>query len=444
MLSFTEFLAESATEGTAIQTREYDIPTHNLAYVTAHITKLNKVAAKLNVRPVTLETVGQPTFKDITLPATADHRDRKVKMEFVKIKLTGEAPKLDGWTFVGKREPLEGTKSVLTKSAPGMEMPAKYMRDTMMTCDHCGRSKNRASTFIVKKGRAHKEVGRMCLKDFLGHNDPGKYADFATSLADLESMLGHQALDYSGYGSGRGAEYTFDTHEVVAVMIRSIKDSGFTSKQASLDRGVNTTAGRVYEHFDTPPLPPKSQYSRAQWLEMHTVKVTDADRHQATEAIKWVKDHPNARRDEFWRNASIMIGSPATGRKAMSYIAAAINMYIKEKGSEQSRKAMSAGITDKYAGEEGEKVTLVGTVVGAFSYNTPFGAKRVITVRTVDNTLVKMFTMSGDAGIKQNDEVQITGSIGKNEVESYDRSPFKGKKMSTMAPRARIRIIKSA
>lgn len=40
--------------------------------------------------------------------------------------------------------------------------------------------------------------------------------------------------------------------------------------------------------------------------------------------------------------------------------------------------------------------------------------------------------------IEKGDTVAISGTIGKHEVETFDKSPYKGNMVTTMAPRARI------
>lgn len=440
MLSFTQFVSETPTSGASdnvIQTHEYEIPVHNLEYLTDKINKLNKTATKLNLKPITIETIGAPFTKKRPNPNDPLGIKPPIVYEVIKIKLTGEAPKLEGWTFVGKREPLEGTEGVLTKSAPGMEIPGKYMGNAALKCDHCARGKRRSSTFIVKKDKVHKEVGRMCLKDFLGHDDPSKFADYATSLADLANIVGEfRDPDYGGMGR---RELRFETAEVVAVAIHRIKDKGFVPRSTDGRGNVFPTATAVYEHFDPPELPPRANYTAKEWHDMHHIPVTDADRQEAKEATKWIHEHPNAQREEFWRNSSMIVNAPSVNQKLMSYIVAAVNQFLKAKGNEGARQTLKSQLSNEYVAPEGTKIDIKATIIGAFAYETAFGTKRVITVRTEKGALIKMFTMSGDSSMKKDDLVNITGTVGKNELESYDRSPFKGMKISTMAPRARIR-----
>ena len=60
-------------------------------------------------------------------------------------------------------------------------------------------------------------------------------------------------------------------------------------------------------------------------------------------------------------------------------------------------------------------------------------------MRTERGNLIKMFTTNLD--VEKDDVVGITGKIGKCEVESFEKSPFKGLYITMLAPRARIQVL---
>jgi hypothetical protein len=103
--------------------------------------------------------------------------------------LTGETPKLPGgWTLVGVIELLEG--NVLLRNVPGETMPVLYRDAARATlCEHCNTKRNRTATFVVRdEAGAHKQVGRQCLADFLGHVDPHALSCWRGIAARLERL----------------------------------------------------------------------------------------------------------------------------------------------------------------------------------------------------------------------------------------------------------------
>jgi hypothetical protein len=437
MLSFAQFVNENIDDGktsTEVQTREFEVPSHNVEYLEKKIEKLNKTAAKLGCSPITL-TKSSPYSKKIKngeYRKDGTYQDPTF-MEHIKVSVNGEAPKLKGWTFVGKREPMEGSDSIMAKSAPGSDLPKEYSDDHGLKCDHCQKRARRNETFVVKNDEGkHMEVGRSCLKDFLGHANPEKYADFAAALYDVESVFSELANpDYEG-GYGR-AVMTFATRSVVAAAIHSIKQRGFVSRQYESE-GKTATSTAVNLHMNPPKKDPQD----------FIMPVTKQDYDDADKAIEWMKAHPKADKEEFWTNISKISSGEHMPLRYSGYVSAGANTYLKELGAVKDKEGMMKTVKNEGLGQEGDKVSVKGTVVSSFSYQNAWGTKHIITVKADSGHLIKMFTSSGDEGVKKDARVEITGKVGKVEPETYDRSPFKGTIMTTMAPRSRIESVLDA
>jgi hypothetical protein len=424
-----------------IETKEYEIPLHNMDLLEKKIEKLNKIAKKLNVKPITINKSEVYSKKVPPKNPDPDHPDYDqdgmpiidTYMDFVKVTLDGETPKLAGWSFVGKREPLEGSASILSKTAPGHKMPMRFADDHDLTCDHCKKKARRVATFVVKKGRKYMEVGRSCLKDFLGHQDPNSYANYAEMLYNLENSLG--GFEDSEYGGGgRRSIPSYDTKSIVAASLHSTREHGFLSNQNAGYSGIST-AMRVNQHFNPPtPIPRGMSYS-----EHFKIHYTKKEEEEAEKIIDWMKNHPKASKEEFWNNISKLAKSETNTLRMTGYLAAGVMMHEKEMGALKAKQSLMSTLKDEYAGNEGDKINVNGTVISVFSYESQGawgGTKFIITAKTDDGKLVKMFTTT--SGIKRDDKVNIKGRVGKTDVETFDRSPFKGKKITTMAPRTRI------
>jgi hypothetical protein len=291
------------------------------------------------------------------------------------------------------------------------------------------------------------EVGRSCLKDFLGHQDPNKYASYAESLYDLMNSIGAlQDVHDRDFDGGRSSRVVrvFDMVEIAAAAVHRIKQHGFVSNQYASDYKPSTSMV-VSDHIDPPPLPMGGRISAQEWHTMHHIPVTPQDKKEAVEAIEWMKNHPKAKSEEFWNNISkIVSAGEHSSRRNIGYITAGVQMYLKEKGESKQREGVMSSLSDSYVGDVGKKIDVTGTVINVFSYMSGGqwgGMKRVITIKTDSGQLIKMFTSSGDDGVAREAKVRVVGKIGSNEVENYDKSPFKGKKMTTMAPRSRVQSL---
>jgi len=437
---------DNPEEPAKIESLEHEIPTHNLEFLEKKIAKLNKTAAKLGCAPIILEK-GEPYQKRMSKVEDPDHigyfmdgsmigvNGVPVYKEFIKVKVKGEAPKLAGWSFVGKREPLEGTKdTIMAKSAPGQKLPKKFMGEHDLTCEHCKKRAYRTATFVVKKGRKYMEVGRSCLKDFLGHNDPNGYANYAEVLCDIDAMMGSMEDEDYG-GGGRSGPSLYETKQIVAAAIHQIKNKGFVSNQYAGERA--STSMVVNQHFNPPrPMPHGMSYEAD-----FKIPYTPEEEAEAVKVIDWLKNHPKATKEEFWNNLSKIASSEAVSLRQTGYLAAGANMHLKETSQVKKTEGMMKTIKDEGFGKPDDKVKIEGTVISSFAYQSQGqwgGTKHIVTVKSDSGHLIKMFTASGDSGVKKDARVTISGKIGKVEKETYDRSPFKGMTLTVMAPRTRI------
>lgn len=108
----------------------YLIPTQNVATLQADIAKLAKKAAKLGCAAPVL-TVGKTVSVKIGETAYGEI----VYAQKIEVSVSGEAPRLNGWSFIGTVESVEG--STVLRSVPGHAIPEQYRNADPCNCDHC-------------------------------------------------------------------------------------------------------------------------------------------------------------------------------------------------------------------------------------------------------------------------------------------------------------------
>lgn len=117
--------------------------------------ELNKKAEKLNL-PEIKYSIGKAFINSA------------VKMAYRKVTINGESPLIDGWMFVAKIEYLE-VGEVVSSPFSAFACPSVY-RNTKPLCEHCNTHKVKRYTFLISNAETGelKNVGKTCLKDFLG------------------------------------------------------------------------------------------------------------------------------------------------------------------------------------------------------------------------------------------------------------------------------------
>ena len=330
--------------------------------------------------------------------------------------------------FVGKLEPHEA--GTIVKSIPGFDLPESYQTADPMHCEHCNTSRRRSATFIVKKNDELVQVGRGCLKDFLGHKSPEQYASYAEYLSDFTGSMG----EYEG-DMGCRIEPSYRTLDILEASIAAVKRDGFVGTSYETDKVP--TKFTVFEFFN-PPMGEARKYHVP-------LVITDADTKDAEATIAYVTEKAKTDKSEFAQNLNKFVSVERNEGKTFGYLAAAAMMFLKEQGALQAKKAMAQGINDDPIGDSGQKVILEVTVIAVHKYQRQSyhyydsGMSQVLTMKTADGKLIKMF--SSNMEVEKDDRVQLNGRLGNQEVEQFDKSPFKGHKMTMMAPRTRISVL---
>lgn len=391
----------------------YLIPTQNVATLQADITKLAKKAAKLGCAAPVL-TIGKTVSVKIGETAYGDI----VYAQKVEVSVTGEAPKLNGWSFIGTVESVEG--STVLRSVPGHAIPEQYRDADPCNCDHCKINRRRNSTFIVQSEAGEfKQVGRSCLRDFLGHANPEHVAAYAQHLVEID-FSDYDEEDAS-YGS---TQLAYGTDAVVAAAIRAIKLFGYRKTDCD-----NNTRDMVSMHLFG-----KNESSR--------LPIEQADRDQAVQAIEWMRKLSGS---EFSLNVAAYAKCDSLPYKAFGYIAAATMMFLKSIDDLRANTAIKQNISNEALGAVGDKISVRATVLTAHKFSRQTyhyhdtGMSQILMLKTDDNKLVKVFTANLD--IKVDDVVIVAGKIKESATETFEKSKFVGYNVTQMGTRTRLTIV---
>jgi hypothetical protein len=435
MQSFKEYITESDEHIKS----EFEVPEHNLEYLQKRVAKLNKTAAKLGLTPIKV-TVGDSFIKEIEKEKKSNSGEVTPAkyVNVYNVKVEGETPKLAGWSFVGKLEPIPGSSEIMAKTAPGAkQLPKRFQHVDHVECEHCKINRYRKESFIVKKGRTYKQIGRSCLKDFLGHEDPKKIADWAEVMYDLEAALSNPNDHDSDYSGGHGF-MAGNTEELIARSLVSIRAKGFQSKQY----GDYPTSVAVIDSFNPPRYPNSTKMSVKEWYESFMIPTTEEDMKQAKEIRAWLIKRAETSNNEFDINTGKLVKGDVVAFKSFGYVCAATNSWLKEVANEHAKKQVKVEVKDEHVGNIGDKHKMTGVVVFKHvysSYGQWASTKAIILVKLETGHLVKMFTTN--TSMEKGDKVELSGKIGRHEVETYDKSPFHNMRLTIMAPGTRIKIL---
>jgi hypothetical protein len=390
--------------------KTYRVPAQNLQFVTDKLAEINKTAAKLGCEPVRVVEVGR------------DYEKRKnaakveYTIEFIIFVLEGTTPKFEGWHLVAVIEMLGEER--LVKVVPGLECPISYRQGTM-GCDHCQCDRRRNSVLVLQhEDGPHVQVGKSCVKDFLGGTNPEGILAWAELFHELDTCCGECQDEGFGGGSRRCPSIT-EYLSTVAVCIRRM---GWVSSKMAQEfgrEGTNTSyiAWRVCVDSN-------DKFIRELIVEKELV-AEERDIELANKTLEWAKALPTDQGDYIY-NLGVACRSGICNFKTIGLIASSISAYQREQDriEELNIKAREPRLNE-YIGEIKERRGFVVTVKQMRGFESDFGVKTLVKMKDADGRTL-IWWASGEAEwLKEGETVEITGTV-------KEHSEYKGWKQTTL------------
>lgn len=316
-----------------------------------------------------------------------------------------DAAKLAGWDFLAVVEPLTGGN--LIRNVPGARVADGELepyRTGDIACDHCAKKRRRAETFVVRSdgsvpgvdagasdrdqpGRPlYRQVGRTCLRDFLG----GKDAASILWLLSIEREIREVGDDD---GEGWGADSTdrsLDMLEFLTWTAASIRIVGWTSKAEADARGTSSTSSRALYLIT-----PQGVGFAGQWNEARRAhQWTEADVARAGAVLSWAKGLPES--SDYERNLKLVASQPRLYSKHAGILASAIPAFDRETGRAIERAARAQGQpgSSEHVGEVGKRSDYELVIERIADVETDYGMLHIHTMRDASGNAVVWKTTS--------------------------------------------------
>ena len=403
----------------------YLIPAENAERFKAKLDKLVKRAKKLEAGAIDYYLA-----KTWTRPHPDPERAEEGELETIEAyTVTGEAPTLNGWQFVATlqhEEAADGKKLTLLRTVGNDVLPVRFRTATPDDCDHCRTHRYRTDTFVVRHAETgeHKQVGRTCLKDFLGHASPHAVAQFATLLALLEESLGADCEE--GYGSG--GERAFELATFLAWTVCAIEHCGWTSRTKAKELGVAATADLVLGRLYAKTKKEREQYG--------IPEPTEVAYKEVAEALAWLEAQDSEGNDYLY-NCQAIAELGVVKERTAGYAASIVSSHRRAKEKVLRRAVLSANGTD-HVGTEGKRGEFWLTLLAVHEVDGYYGTTHIHKFADRDGNAVVWFASNpmvvpGDAaghggGLEWGNERMIKGATYRvkatvKEHGAYDGQP---------------------
>jgi hypothetical protein len=404
--------AEIDTQVQTSGTAEYAIPEANIHALQAKVADLNKRAKRLKVEPVTLTVLRQEVRE-------TRERNRKVKRLYHIVRITGETPRIKGWIFVATLDHASAEDEtgkpvgVVVRTIPGETLPKEF-REYNTTCEHCNTKRIRKETFVLRNagdGRFFR-VGRQCLKDFLGHDNPHAVGRQCEWLASFDEVL--RDAENDGWGGG-GWRDTYELPDYLTFVACQIRTVGWVSGSHAYSYGGRSTASAAFTDYSDSLSPKRVEERRAQ---RDPIMVpTEADAAQAEAAIEWIREVRNsdADLDDYMANLTVVCASDVMHTKNKGIAASLISAHLRHLEREIKRKtSLNLAKTSEFQGTVNQRQEWTLRVLGSNTFQGSYGPTTI--VRLTDGTNAFTWYASGGIDLDTGATYHCKATVKKHEV----------------------------
>lgn len=430
------------TSEMSILEKSYQIPLENMEELTSRLSKLNKRAAKLNCPPIKMMITGEETikpdlskiictryFKPQQKPLTCEKQRETGNVDcrdcdlvppirqVTNIEIYGIAPSLGGWDFLGTITELPSRDNsetlTLINTVPGVVDDLSRYRNKPIMCEHCYSHRYRKESFFVKNQRTGqiKQVGRQCLRDFLGHQDPHAIAAWAEALGAFDLVV-------SGYsGGGFGQSPYHDLKEYLGWVCGAVNRFGWLSSGKANEEGGTPTALVAWR----------------EWQEYKHIKPEDRwyptkeDLQEAAILYDWTQtllDLPEEDCNDYILNLRVIAKSDVVIHKTKGYAASLWIAHKMQQAREEEKKRKAAQVfCNEWVGKIGDKITFEARVTARIPCETQFGIAFLNKFLDEKGHILTWFQSGGSkAELEENSVYTIKGTIKDQSVYHSDRT----------------------
>lgn len=437
-----------------MESATYTVPACNLPIFQDRIAALNKRARKLGVPEIAVVVVLAYVERQYAVltascgtnlvwvkegePAPSGAAGAAAQLtglvrEWHAVTVTGQAPKFAGWTFVATLEPIagdDGTVLNLLQCVPGQSCPAEF-RDRIGECDHCKARRNRKQTFVVRHDNGqHRMVGRQCIRDFLGHNDPHTVASWAEILVEL-GTLGEQA-EGEDWGGGGYSEPRYDLEFILAWTAGVIARHGWVSRtQARQDDSGRTRAtADIVSYLIRRPWMPKAAELREWEAARAECQPTAANEADADSAREWARNFTDEQIDSnnYLANCNAIARVGIVTGKSMGVACSILSSFQREQA--RLLVAARASKSNEWVGTPGKREEFTVLVERIITIEGAYGTTGLHKMIDQDGNALVWFASESGNWLTEGHTYRVKATVKPADKKGHDT--YNGRKQTNL------------
>lgn len=385
------------------------VPEDSMDIIQARVARIAKRAIKKGF-PAPVLRIGASEDRPIFDPET----NKPIEGQFTKwieAIIEGEPIKFSGWELIGVVsfvEDADGDAKPVVDRVPGVEGDLGIVTQYDY-CGYCQTTRRRNETFLVRTvspvfgAVEYNQVGRNCLRDFLGHSPEALLA-----MYEAYSSL---SFDEDEIGGWAGSATKFYPPEyVLDIAARIVAVEGFYISKARAEEDDRTSTAELVREYMSAPLkyldkwlakyPKDDESDKIVQLTLDAIPALDPYNEYESKIIDLV-----TAKGIQWRHVGTLASAVIQGLRAMD------------------RKSQGKGQSE-WIGQVGERITVPVKVTMKRHMDDAFGRfeRYLIRMTSGDNDLLTFASWTATVGeIKEGEEFIITTTVKGHESDRYTK-----------------------
>jgi len=367
----------------------YDIAAKNFPPLEIAIDKLNRRAGRLGCEPIKV-TILRRYEKEMKNTFGLTYMQARMEIE-----VEGESPCLEGWRLIAVIEKQANGEN-LVRTVPGRIAPKSY-RTTDTSCDHCNTKRYRKEVFVLEhEDGTTVQVGRSCIKDFLGHPDAALLAARA-EYPLLANELAKEAVFERSYGGTP----CVDISEFLGMVAICIRRFGWVSRAKAEEECRVATANLAWELIVM-----RDDRRVRDFIASYKVLAEERDTTLAADALVWGRSLDGL--SDYLYNLGVVCRQDYVDSKVIGFVASLIPSYQRENERREANKRKAA--TRKHVGTVGKREEFDVTVKRLRYFDSAWGVRTMCLFEDKNGNFL-MWWASKELDISEGDTLKVKGTV---------------------------------
>lgn len=288
------------------------IPASQAMSVAAKIAKLSKKAKKYGNDDISV------SFSD-TFASKYTIQGVEYEMMMINATVMGDAPVYEGgWKLIARLEILENSNLIHEVPNTINQIDPRF-RNHSNVCEHCMKDRRRNDLFVFEGENGDQvAVGRTCLHDFMGIDNPQMIVQRAAFFESLKKISDEEFASY--------ISVSFHIKDALEIAAAEIRSNGWVSKSVASEQGIRPTADVVAEFLNG--------------SSKNNLVIEDQDVKMAESVIEYFKNMEISG-NNYLDNLSVLAKETVANKKLIGLVVSAISAYKRQISSEIAKKEVA-------------------------------------------------------------------------------------------------------